>query len=208
MKYYTASQLSQMDIDGKNYSYNLVKRIIERTGLKPGEVGARGKHGYDLEEFKKSVEAYGPIKGKSSNSTSSKSLMELKEEKIKEEIHRLKQEKERADLEIEELKRTLTDTTRVKEFLLFRAGVELAIARRLFFIDIPVQLPGVSDAAKVRKITEGMFNQLQAVVEESITLWEREYTAGENKETTDFIQQIVNKLNENFQAATTTTVTT
>lgn len=108
--------------------------------------------------------------------------------KVSEEYTKLK-------LENQELRRTLISTRETKDFLTFRFGVENAILRRILFVNIPIEITGLS-TSKARKRVEEYYNMIQEVMRETIQLYDAEYKTDESTIHNDTLQRIIKQLDD------------
>lgn len=191
---YPINQLQKMQILGNVYTASTLNRAIAKAGLQPKTIQANGVMLYDFDEVVDTMKAY--QQAKINKPSSNPSFNALKEEKIKEEIGRLKQEKVRADLEIKELKSKLIDSEEVRQFLLLRFGTENALLRRILFVNAPVDLAGV-EIPKARKICEDYFNSMQDVLSETLLLWQNKNLMDDDDAVMPpAIQAVIDKLNK------------
>jgi hypothetical protein len=179
-----------MQIKGTVYTRSTIQSAIAKADLKPEGVTANGTIVYDLDKISAAIDSHNA--GKLNKQTPS--LNALREEKIKEEIGRLKQEKVRADLEIKELKSKLIDSEEVRQFLLLRFGTENALLRRILFVNAPVDLAGV-EIPKARKICEDYFNSMQDVLSETLLLWQNKNIDNDSSIPPQ-IQSVIDRLNK------------
>lgn len=129
--------------------------------------------------------------------THNKGNRKLGEEKLKEQIDRLRQDKVLADLKIEEMKKNLISAEEVAEYLQLRYGVENALLRRILFVNAPIELPGL-EVVKARVKCEDYFNQIQDVMNETLAIWKQSHECVEDMEVPEKVQAVIDKLNEVF----------
>lgn len=198
---FTVSELATMEIAGSYYSYATIRRVIAKAKIQSKGYGMKGAECYDLQEITDALVKY--ARKVTRGTAGESSLTELKVKKLEEDIskskleqERLTQEKERAQLEIKELKRKLVDSEEVRQYLLMRYAVEMALLRRILFVNAPIELPGL-DKVKARIKCEDYFNLCQDTFGDTGLLWEQAH-CDEEKELPDNIKRVITTLNNIF----------
>lgn len=206
MKAYTITELAEIPINDRHVSIRKIRRVIATTQLPPTGTSPNGFPTFGLDEFKTALKKYNKEKV-NNDPTHNPELAKLKQAKLTEEIARLKQEKERADLEIAELKNYLIPAEDVKDYLLMRQGVENAILRRVLFVNAPVELTGL-DIIKARTLCEDYFNMIQDVMSETLALWQSRLKGpGEPRELPEGIKEVIKKLDDALNKETAAVAT-
>lgn len=194
-KCFTINELANMEILGEHYSYQCIRRLINKNGIKQARNdGFRGSKKYNIDDIEPIIRKFAAEK---SNKPAPKDdINELKAEKINHEIERLKQEKERAYLEISKLKQTLIDASEVKDYLMLRYATENAILRQILLVNAPIELTGI-DIPKARKICESYFNKIQIVMNETLLIWQqRNVDLDKDVELPQRMRDIIQSLND------------
>lgn len=131
--------------------------------------------------------------GKDNDSTNEPSNRNLIQEKLKEQVDRLRQDKILADLKIEEMRKNLISADEIKKFLQFRYEIENAILRRILFINAPIELTGIT-IPQARIKCEDYYNSVQSVMRETLEL----YNVDGNILDNEVIKATLEKLNNAF----------
>lgn len=119
-------------------------------------------------------------------------IIDLKKQKITKEIEQLGKDIIKRDLQIEQLKNTLIDSTEVADFLKARRAIELAVLRRCFFTQMPIEITGLTIPSARDKATEYYNNVLNAY-EQTEVLWTNKYPVTGSLETFKVISGILSK---------------
>lgn len=198
-KYLSASALSRITHWGETFTFRTVSRIIDSKKLIAKGTGKAGSQLYDIEEFREACKEW-IEKKKNSVSPQAEGLTELRIKKLLEDIEkskleqiRLTQEKERASIEIEELKRKMVDADKVYEFLKTRYAFENVLLRRILLVNAPVEVPGL-EIVQARIKLEEYFNLIQDCMLETLNFWKDAQNPTES-ELPDNIKKAIEKLN-------------
>lgn len=189
------AELVSIEFGGRHYGRTAIERAIRVAGLQPSGYTGRKAVCYNINQVADALKKHCRKNEDNTPIDSTNDSRKLKDQKIKEEIARLKQEKVRADLEIDELKRKLIDADEVREFLQLRFSLENALLRRILLINMPVEVTGV-EIPKARKIAERYFNDIQQVMQETLILWQtKNITKQDEIQMPPNIQLIIDRLN-------------
>lgn len=196
----TLSQIYQrrIPINGKARSLPTLKKMVTEeqvphVGLTQDNFKAKL---YDIDTLTEVHKVYNEKKhGKEARSNEARNLVE---EKLQEQIDRLKQDKILADLKIQEMQKDLIPSDEVKRFLQFRYEVENAILRRILFINAPIEITGLT-IPQARKKLEDYYNSIQEVMKETLDLYQSD---------ADLLNERVTNIIERFNNAILPTVTT
>lgn len=203
----TVTALTAVEINGEFYTYKTVKRVINACQLEPDDKDARGNSLYDVTKFSEAAKSYFKDK-KKSQVKKSPELTELKLKKLQEDIaksqleqERLIQEKDRAQLEIKEMKRKLVESDDVRQYLLTRHAVEMALLRRILLTNVPIELTGLDDKIQARLKCEEYLHLCEDVFGATHLIWEQTYCE-DKKELPQSVQVVIDKLNTIFNEPT------
>lgn len=193
---YSLSEIyrNRIAIGGKPRTLVTLQKIAaeENVPCAP-QVGFRGAKLYKLEVFEEYYKKYeerihgGKVTGKSNR--------KLIEEKLTEQIDRLRQDKILADLKIEEMKKNLIAAEEVANFLQLRYGVENALLRRILFVNAPIEVPGL-EVVKARNKCEEYFLQIQDVLMETLKIWQETHSENGEFKVPENVQKVIDKLND------------
>lgn len=184
-------------IGGKPRNLVTLKKMVSEENVPHVDTDAQYKTKlYDLDTLEVAWKKYDErMRG---THVSGKNNRKLVEEKLKEQIDRLRQDKVLADLKIEEMKKNLISAEEVAEYLQLRYGVENALLRRILFVNAPIELPGL-EVVKARVKCEDYFNQIQDVMNETLTFWQQSHECVESLNVPEKIQSVIDKLDEIFR---------
>lgn len=196
----TLSQINQrrIPINGKARSLPTLKKMVieeqvPNVGLTQDNFKAKL---YDVDTLTEAHKVYNEKKhGREALTKESKTLVE---QKLQEQIDRLKQDKVLADLKIQEMQKDLIPSEEVKRFLQFRYEVENAILRRILFINAPIEITGLT-IPQSRKKLEDYYNSIQEVMKETLDLYQAD---------SDLLNERINNIIERFNNALLPKVTT
>lgn len=187
----------RISIGGKPRNLVTLKKMVSEENVPHVDTDAQYKTKlYDLDTLEVAWKKYDErMRG---THVSGKNNRKLVEEKLKEQIDRLRQDKVLADLKIEEMKKNLISAEEVAEYLQLRYGVENALLRRILFVNAPIEVPGL-EVVKARVKCEDYFNQIQDVMNETLTFWKQSHECVESLSIPEKIQSVIDKLDETFK---------
>jgi len=169
MPAYTLNQYYQqrIPINGKARQRPALVKVMDASNKSPVGYNNHNAAIYSLEDVEDAFRTYeANLKVTKAAGTKSTSNRNLVEEKLKEQIDRLKQDKVLADLKIQEMQKDLVASKDVKEIYAFHMETMNAILRRVLLINAPTEIPGLSIPDAINRCKD-YYNEIQKVMQES-----------------------------------------
>ena len=194
----SAIGLKRIPVNGKPRNLDTLKRMVAGQNVPHVDTTIRGAKLYDLDilsaamiEHEKQVQANRHAGGVKAGSN-----RQLAEEKLKQQVELLQKTNKLKQLELSEKSKQLLSVEEVKKFLVFRYEAENAILRRIFSVNVPLDLPGL-DIQAARSKCEDYYNTVQAAKRETLKLYDiniEEVDKYLNEEFREIIDKLDNSL--------------
>jgi hypothetical protein len=164
------------------------------------DVQPDGKSTRNAPEYKASTleSAITDYEQQKASSTSTRD--ELEERKLEKEIEKYDEQIKKHRYENEQLRNRLVDAQEVADFLSERRTVELAILRRALFIDMPIEVPGLT-VPQAREKAEKYYNKIVEAYSTAEQLWEEKYehVATEGNHLVSIVNQIAEAIQKSAE---------
>lgn len=203
---YTLRKLTSIELNGKLRSYNKLAAMQQRHSI-PSRGKIRNCDAYSKEDFESILKQEEESVLESPGLKEGDEFIDLKKEKLRKEIEAINKDNQKKDLQIEQLKSELVAYEDAMQYFVARKALESAILRRIFLTNMPIEVTGL-DKAKARDKGETYFNEVMAVCNNTIELWQEKYPSSYDLEKriaakVKEIFQVVEKVNEDKQATVT-----
>jgi hypothetical protein len=192
---FTIAELVAIEIGGQKYSRPHIKKVIEYGGVLPVDRYGNSKI-YKLTDVEEAFRKYRTEEAtkKTSRYHADDEVADLRKQKLAKEVEVLSKDIQRRDLQIEQLKNTLIDKDEVRDFLVVHQGIENALLRRLLFVQLPIEIPGLT-IPKAREKAESYYNTMMEALNKTLDLWNNKYDLANNINLEHAIRNIVKAIN-------------
>jgi len=187
----TLKEMAGKSIAGKTRLGAEVKRVIQEYGVAHIDRFGPAKL-YSLDDVEDAFRKYDSAE--ETVPVENDEMANLRKLKIAKEIEILTSDLVKKDLQIEQLRNTLIDKDDVRDYLIVRQGIENSLLRRILFVQLPIEIPGLS-IAKAREKSEGYYNQIMDAMTKTTSTWKKKYGSEDNYKLEETIRKIVNNIN-------------
>jgi hypothetical protein len=177
---------NRMPLNGTPRSYEFLNKVVKTMDVQPDGKSTRNAPEYKASTLESAITDYEQQKVEASSTRD-----ELEERKLEKEIEKYDEQIKKHRYENEQLRNRLVDTQEVADFLAERRTVELALLRRLLFVDMPLDVPGTT-VPQAREKGTVYYNKLVEAYNQASRLWEERYerVGVENNNLVSIIEQI------------------
>jgi hypothetical protein len=179
----------QISIGGASRSYEFIAKLVRDYNIQPAAESKTGTPEYSVKSLEAAYQLYSAQKEEDEEDDSL--AAQYNRAKLE---HKIEQAKN-VRLINAQLER---DSVSVQEMVAFwkqRRAIELAILRKIFIIDMPMHIPGLSHA-DARTRGEQFYNKFVKASEETLELWSDKYTAAPDEEIVKKLETLISKAEE------------
>ena len=186
---YTISAMVRdgIPVNGKVRSYEYLNKLVREFEIKPEGTSMKGKPEFRIATMEKFMTQYEQL------DEAGDEMGTLRKRKLEMEIAQLDKDIQKKDLQIEQLRDTLIDSEDVANFLVARRAVELAVLRRIFLVQMPIEVPGLS-IPKAREKAQYYYNELVETYSKAEEIWKEKYDLDNTVELEKTLAKLITKV--------------